>query len=301
MVDRNLRRGSQHIYWPVGNPAPQIDRSTRGELDNLYSNSVVALDPDTGTLKWHFQFTPNDGHDWDSVQDMMLVDRVWRGQSRGRCFTPTAMATSTCSTGRMAPSYPARRSSTRTGTVVSTPKDGRKPVPGSNSSPEGSFLVYPTLGGGTNFQAPSYGGLTGWFYLAYAEGGQQYVSAPRPASRASRTGGPRSGISGCAHRRPAAANAGIKALDPESGRTMWDFKSFQGSTTNGVLATGGGVLFVSTRDGNLTALDMRTGRHLWHFQTGGANAASPMSYAVDGKQYVALSPGNVLFSFALPD
>ena len=82
---------------------------------------------------------------------------------------------------------------------------------------------------------------------------------------------------------------------------MWDFKIFQGSITNGVLATGGGVLFVSTRDGNLSALDMKTGAHLWHFQTGGNHAASPISYAVDGRQYLALSAGNAVFSFALPD
>ena len=82
---------------------------------------------------------------------------------------------------------------------------------------------------------------------------------------------------------------------------MWDFKIFQGSITNGVLATGGGVLFVSTRDGNLSALDMKTGAHLWHFQTGANHAASPISYAVDGRQYLALSAGNAVFSFALPD
>src|SRR6185436_5886294 len=70
------------IYWAIGNPAAQIDRSVRGDGDNLYSDSVVAVDGDTGKLKWHYQFTPNDGHDWDSVQDMVLVDRVWHGQNR---------------------------------------------------------------------------------------------------------------------------------------------------------------------------------------------------------------------------
>jgi len=82
---------------------------------------------------------------------------------------------------------------------------------------------------------------------------------------------------------------------------MWDFKIYQGSTTNGLIATGGNLVFASTRDGNLIALDAKTGKHLWHFQTGGNNAAAPMSYSVDGKQYVALSAGNVIFSFALPD
>ena len=80
---------------------------------------------------------------------------------------------------------------------------------------------------------------------------------------------------------------------------MWDFKIFQGSITNGVLATGGGVLFVSTRDGNISALDAKTGTHLWHFQTGANHSASPISYAVDGRQYVALSAGNAVYSFTL--
>jgi alcohol dehydrogenase (cytochrome c) len=95
--------------------------------------------------------------------------------------------------------------------------------------------------------------------------------------------------------------AGIKAIDPENGNTVWDFKVFRGSLTNGLMATAGGVVFAATRDGNLIALDATTGKHLWHFQTGGNMAASPMSYAVDGKQYVAISAGNVLFSFALPE
>ena len=82
---------------------------------------------------------------------------------------------------------------------------------------------------------------------------------------------------------------------------MWDFKLYQGSLTNGVLATAGGVLFASSRDGNIIALDAKTGKHLWHYQTGGNHAAAPISYAIDGRQYVALTAGNVLYSFALPE
>ena len=176
------------------------------------------------------------------------------------------------------------------------------PVPGSNSSPEGSFLVYPTAGGATNFQPPSYSPITGLFYLEYAEAGAQYISAPQVPERGREYLG--NGVSkGPAARGPndPAPNAGIKALDPETGKTVWDFKIFQGSLTNGVLATAGGVLFASTRDGNITALDAKTGKYLWHYQTGGNHAAAPISYAVNGRQYVALTAGNVLYSFALPE
>jgi PQQ-dependent dehydrogenase (methanol/ethanol family) len=291
------------VYWPVGNPASQIDRTVRGDLDNLFSDSVVALDPDTGQRKWHYQFTPNDGHDWDSVQDMMLVDRVWRGQNRKLLMHAD----------RNAHFYVLDRTN---GTFLSgTPfayqnwnkgfdEKGRPmPVPGSNSSAEGSFLVYPTLIGGTNFQSPSYSPLTGWLYLEYQEAGQQFVSAPVEIERGRQYIGRAAGRGAPPARGPndPAPNSGIKAIDPETGKTMWDFKTYQGSATNGVVATGGGVVFGSTRDGNIVALDARTGKHLWHFETGGNNAASPVSYAIDGRQYVALAAGNTVFSFALPE
>jgi alcohol dehydrogenase (cytochrome c) len=175
-------------------------------------------------------------------------------------------------------------------------------VPGSNSSREGSFFVYPTVGGGTNFQAPSYSPLTGWLYLEYREGGQGYVSAAvsyeagrqyigRAAASADVV--PKSG--------EPARSAGVKAVDPETGKTMWDFTIFQGSLAAGVLATAGNVVFAAVSDGNLVALDARSGEHLWHFQTNAVVAASPMSYAVDGKQFVAIAAGNTLYAFALPD
>jgi alcohol dehydrogenase (cytochrome c) len=291
------------VYWAVGNPAAQIDRSVRGELDNLFSDAVVALDADTGTLRWHYQFTPNDGHDWDSVQDLVLVDRVWRGQNRKMLMHADRNGhfyVLDRATGQFLSGTPFIYQNWNKG----FDEKGRpQQVPGSNSSPEGSFLVYPTLGGGTNFQAPSYSALTGWFYLSYNEAGQQYVSTPVPIERGRQYIGRSTLAGGPPARAPdqPAPNAGIKALDPENGKTMWEFRIYQGSSTNGVLATGGQVLFASTRDGNIIALDAKTGKHLWHFQTGGNHAASPMSYAVDGRQYIALSAGNVLFSFALPE
>jgi alcohol dehydrogenase (cytochrome c) len=291
------------IYWAVGNPAPEFDRAARGEMDNLYSNSVVALDADTGKLKWYYQFTPDDGHDWDSVQDMVLVDRVWRGQQRKLLLHAD----------RNGHFYVLDRTN---GTFLSgTPfvyqnwnagftETGRpQPVPGSNSTPTGSFLVYPTLGGATNFQAPSYSSTTGWLYLVFAEGGQQYFSSPQPITRGQQYLGRGRAAGPPPARGPnqPAPNTGIKALDPETGKTMWSYPLYQGSLTNGVLATGGNVLFVSARDGNLIALDAKTGKYLWHYQTGGNHAASPLSYAVDNKQYVALAAGNVVFSFALEE
>ena len=238
----------------------------------------------------------------DSVQDMVLVDRNWHGQTRKLLLHAD----------RNAHFYVLDRTSGSF--LAGTPfvyqnwnrgfdANGRpKPVAGSNASAEGTFLVYPSAGGGTNFQSPSYSPQTGWFYLEYSESGQQYVSAPQAIERGRQYLGRGVGRGGPPARQPSdpEPSAGIKALDPETGKTVWDFKIFQGSLTNGLMATGGGIVFASSRDGNIVALDARTGKRLWHMQTGGNNAAAPISYAVDGRQYVALASGNTVFSFALP-
>jgi PQQ-dependent dehydrogenase (methanol/ethanol family) len=291
------------LYWPIGNPAAMTDRSVRGDGDNLFTDSVVALDPDTGERKWHYQFTPNDGHDWDSTEDMVLVDRVWRGQNRkllmhadrnGHFYVLDR------TNGAFLSGTPFIHQTWNNGFDT---KGRPMPIPGSNSSPEGSFLVYPTTGGATNFQAPSYSPTTGLFYLEYSEAGAQYVSAPQVPERGREYLGnaPRRAASPARGPNDPAPSAGIKAIDPETGKTVWDFKLFQGSLSNGVLATAGGVLFASSRDGNIIALDAKTGKDLWHYQTGGNHAASPISYAIEGRQYVALTAGNILMSFTLPE
>ena len=288
------------LYWPIGNPAAMTDRSVRGDGDNLFTDSVVALDPDTGQRKWHYQFTPNDGHDWDSTEDMVLVDRMWRGRQRklllhgdrnGHFYVLDR------TTGEFLAGTPFIHQTWNSGFDA---KGRPRPIPGSNSSAEGSFLVYPTPGGATNFGAPSYSAMTGLFYLEYSEAGTVYISAPQVPQKGREYLG--QGPARTLSRGPndPAPNAGIKALDPETGKTVWDFKLFQGSLANGVLATAGGILFASSRDGNVIALDAKTGKYLWHYQTSGNHAASPISYAINGRQYIALTAGNVLYSFTLP-
>ena len=236
------------VYWTVGNPGPQIDRSVRGDLDNLFSDSVVAIDPDTGQRKWHYQFTPNDGHDWDSCQDVILVDRdVARPDAQAAAARRSQRALLRArSHERRVPLGHAVRLR-RTGTAASTRTAGRIIVPGSNSSREGSFFVYPTLGGAHELpgavvqpahrlvvprSTPKAASGTSARRRPF-EAGQQYIGRATTADRGGRSEAGRAGAD-----RP-----GIKALDPETGKTMWDFKIFQGSLTNGVLATGGNVVF----------------------------------------------------------
>jgi alcohol dehydrogenase (cytochrome c) len=162
--------------------------------------------------------------------------------------------------------------------------------------------VYPTAGGATNFQAPSYSPLTGLMYLEYAENGQRYASATVPFESGRQYIG-RTDPAGDVRPKPGdpPSSAGIKAIDPETGKSVWDFKIFQGSLTNGVLATGGNVLFGAVRDGNLVALDAKSGAHLWHVQLGPTMASSPISYAIDGRQFIAIAAGNTVYAFALPE
>jgi alcohol dehydrogenase (cytochrome c) len=294
------------LYWTVGNPGAQIDRSSRGNDDNLFTDSVVAIDADSGRRKWHYQFTPNDGHDWDSTEDVILVDRQWHGhrqwhgqnrklllhadrngmfyildRSNGKLLSGTPFVYQNWNKGFDANGRPIQ-------------------IPGSNSSPEANVLIYPALGGGTNFQAPSYSPVTGWLYLEYSESGQSYQSQPAVFEPGKQYIGRGRGSAPSPGPNDPAPTAGIKALDPESGKTVWDFKLFQGSLQNGLLATAGGVLFAASRQGTLFGIDASTGKLLWSYQTGGNMSASPMSFAVDGRQYVAVASGGSIYCFALP-
>jgi alcohol dehydrogenase (cytochrome c) len=281
------------LFWTVGNPGPDIDANVR-QGDNLYSCSVVALDPATGQRKWHYQFTPGDSHDWDATEDVMLVDRMWHGQPRKLMLQANRNGLFYVldrTNGKFLSGKPFVKQTWNVG----FDENGRpKFAPGSESTPEGA-VVYPGLGGGTNWQSPSYSPDTGWFYVETQESGQKYVRSPVEYEQGKLyMGGAANGIG-------ETGIASIKALDPETGETKWEYKITRGSLSAGVLATAGNVVFAATAEGTLVALNSRTGAPLWRFQAGGAITASPMSYAVDGKQFVAVTAAGVLYSFALPE
>jgi PQQ-dependent dehydrogenase (methanol/ethanol family) len=281
------------LYWTVGNPGPDMDAEIR-KGDNLFSCSVVALDPATGQRRWHYQFTPNDSHDWDANQDVILVDRIWQGQPRKLLLQANRNGLFYVldrTDGKLLLAKPFVRQTWNAGFEA----DGRpKIIPGTDSSPAGT-PVYPSLGGGTNWQAPSYDPASHWQYLAFQESGQRYVRAPSEYEPGKGYWGGRSLPNG----EP--SYAGIRAIDTATGERKWEYRISQGSLAAGVLATAGGVVFAATREGNLIALEAKTGKLLWRVQTGATIASSPMSYAVDSKQFVALAAGGVLYSFALPE
>jgi alcohol dehydrogenase (cytochrome c) len=286
--------GLNLLYWTVGNPGPDNNAAVR-QGDNLYSCSVLALDPETGALKWHYQFTPNDSHDWDSVEDVVLADRMVNGRMRKLLLHADRNGffyVLDRTNGAFLWAKPFVRQNWNAGFDA----NGRPQVrPESVAAPDGK-VVFPAVGA-TNFQAPSYDAQTGAFYLAFLDSQGFVSSAPAVWEKGRLYLG--RGVAP-APAAPPPPEQGIKALDSATGRVLWTYPLMRPSLSAGVLGVRGGLVFAATPEGELIALDAKAGGLLWRFQTGATITASPMSYAVDGRQYVAVTAGNMLFSFALP-
>ena len=292
------------MYWGVGNPGPDWNADPRPG-DNLYTDSVVAIDPDTGTLKWHYQFTPHDEFDYDSTQVPVLTDIEWRGRTRKVMLWANRNGfwyVLDRTNGEFLQGKPFVRVNWAEGI-------DEKGVPKRmlNATPEGT-LVYPNNQGATNWYSPSFSPRTGLFYIpswmdtssTYTKGpveykaGNQYVGRfPTMQVPALRTGpGPIN------QRLPEEAWGAIQAFDPKSGELKWQFK-MSDVTDSGVLSTASDLVFAGGREGYFFALHARTGELLWKSSVGGQVSAGPMSYAVAGKQYVAIAAGSALFVYGL--
>jgi alcohol dehydrogenase (cytochrome c) len=284
------------LYWPIGNPGPDTNGDVR-KGDNLFSCSVLALDPETGRRKWHYQFTPNDTHDWDATEDVILVDRLYGGRPRKLLLQADRNGVFYV-LDRTDGTFLSAVPFVRADWVSGWDKAGHPiTTPNWRATPEGS-TVFPALGGGSNFQAPSYSPQTGWVYFAYHDGPGRYSAGPTPYEAGRQFWGRGSG--GGPPGPTASEEQGVQAFDPETGKSKWKFPLTQNSLSAGVLATAGGLVIVGSREGNLIALGAANGKPLWHFGAGAEIASSPMSYAVDGRQYIAISSAGVLYSFALP-
>jgi alcohol dehydrogenase (cytochrome c) len=292
------------VYWGTGNPGPDWNPAMR-RGDNLYTDSVVALDADTGKLKWHYQFTPHDEWDFDSVQVPVLADLTWKGKPRklmlwgnrngffyvldrtngefllGKPFVKQTWAAGIDETGR--------------------------PIKAPGKSPSvGGTDVYPGVQGGTNWYSPSFSPRTSLFYVttwddyhtAYFTWDQTYERGK------SFTGGTALGPFPSIKRDPFIKWApewgygAVRALNPLTGEKVWDYKMRDVSDA-GILTTAGDVLFSGNREGYFFALDARTGKELWKRYLGSQVAASPITYTTDGTQYVSIAAGHSLFTFAL--
>ena len=280
------------LYWGVGNPGPDWNGDVRPG-DNLYTCSVVALDPSNGQLKWHFQFTPHDVHDWDANQIPVLVETGWEGRIRKLLVMANRNAFYYIldpETGEFLHGIPYARQTWAQG----LDGDGRPLVlPNTEPSEEGS-LVYPSLHGATNWYSPSYSPATGLLYVAVREMGAYYYKT----SVEYEPGKPFLGGGEQALKGDEAYGA-IRALDLLTGKVKWDFR-LHSPPWAGVMSTSGGLVFGGTNEGNIFALDAESGQALWEFQAGGAVRTNPVSFEVDGEQRVVSAAGNALIVFGLP-
>ncbi|MEQ1884769.1 MAG: PQQ-dependent dehydrogenase, methanol/ethanol family [Bryobacteraceae bacterium] len=291
-------------YWGIGNPGPDYNSDVRGG-DNLYSDCVVALDADTGKLKWYFQFTPHDDFDYDAVQVPVLADVNWQGQPRklmlwanrngyfyaldrvtGKFLKGTAFVKVTWAKGLDEVGRPMR-------------------VAGAVPTAQGTE-IFPSQTGGTNWFSPSFSPRTGLFYVnaweevkakftktdvVYREGERFTGGAPIPTRPGLRAGQ-------VTNRREEDGFGVIRALDPVTGDKKWEYKMTDVSAS-GILTTSTDLLFTGSREGFFHALDARNGKLLWRLNAGGEVAMGPMTYAVNGKQYVAFAAGGSMFVYGL--
>ncbi len=279
------------VYWGTGNPGPDWNDERRAG-DNLYSDSVVALDPDTGKLKWYFQFTPHDMHDWDSTEVPVLATAKFNGRERKVLLFANRNAfyyVLDRATGEFLHGNPYAHQTWAKGL-----NDRGRPVRVPNMGPnEEGIKVYPGAAGANNWYSPAYSPRTDLFYVAVREaGGIYYKGEAEYKAGALFSGGGFRDI-------PGDRGYGvIRAFRPASGEIQWEYKIFSAPSA-GVLSTGGGLLFAGTNEGDFLALDAASGKSLWRFQAGAAVQSNPMSYLSEGKQHVAIAAGNALFAFAV--
>jgi alcohol dehydrogenase (cytochrome c) len=287
---------SNLTYWGTGNPGPDWDGAGRVG-DNLYSCSVIAIDPDTGQLKWHYQFSPHNEFDWDSTQIPVLADMDWQGKPRKVMLWANRNGMAYVldrTSGQFLKGFPFVKVNWADG----FDEKGRpNPVPGIAPTKEGT-LVYPGNQGGTNWYSPSYSPRTGLFYVpAWENTSTTYIKGDTPPEFK-----PGAGFTGLFPRPGLATDdvhSSIQAIDPKTGTKRWIYRINAPSVEAGVLTTASDMLFSGARDGSFYALDARTGKLLWQTNLGPSVAAGPMTYAVNGKQYVSIMAGNSMFTFGL--
>ena len=286
---------AQTLYWPTGNPCPDYNGDLR-KGDNLYTASVLALDPATGKLKWYYQFTPHDLHDWDATETPVLVDAQFRGANRklllhgnrnGFFYVLDRL------TGKVLLAEPFVKKVTWASGIG---PDGRPVLlPGNEPTVEGQ-LVCPSVAGAANWPSSAYSPPTGLFYM-FAEESCNIYSKKDESWEAGK-----SFYGGGTRRAPSNDSGGkfLKAIDIQTGKIQWEIPNIGGGIlASGLMATAGNLIFYGDGYGAFVAVDARNGKTLWHFNTGQSFKAGPMTYTIDGTQYVGMVAGNVVLAFSL--
>jgi alcohol dehydrogenase (cytochrome c) len=284
------------LYWTTSNPAPDFEGSVRPG-DDLYTDCLVALDADTGKLKWYFQFTPHDLFDYDATETPVLVDVTENGETKklimqanrnGFLYVLDRTSGKFVSATRFAEKLNWASAIDAQGRPIRTDV---KPTPGGTN-------VCPGYAGATNWFSPSYSESTHLFYFLALEGCQTYFTAEKPQTFER---GKEYYSTGVKHTAGEDAQKTLLAFDLSSKTFAWKYPQVGvGRSSGGIMTTTGGLLFFGDDAESFEAVEAQSGKPLWHFNTGQAISSSPMSYAVNGKQYVAIAAGSDVFSFALP-
>lgn len=282
------------LYWTTGNAWPDFYGGDRNG-DNLYSCSLLALDADTGKMKWYFQFTPHDTHDWDAQAWPVLVDLPYKGKMRNLVLHANRNGFFYVLDRVTGEYLNATRLVEKLDWASGIDAKGRPIlVPGKDPTPNGN-RVCPAVQGATNWMSPSFNPAIGLLYVVTLEQCDNYTSSSKePEPKKNFSGG------GAGPKPQDVGQFFLRAFDPKTGERKWEYPmTGQADSWAGTVSTAGGVVFFGDDDGHLVGLDGRNGKHLWHFQTGEKLTASPISYAVDGKQYVAIASASAIFSFGL--
>jgi len=283
------------IYWPTGNPCPDFNGDER-KGDNLYSSSVLALEPATGKLRWYFQFSPHDLHDWDATETPMLVNADWHGKPRKLLLQANRNGffyVLDRVTGEFLLGEPFAKKITWASGIDA--KGRPILVPGQEPSVEGTKTC-PATSGATNWMSTAYSSATGLFYVMVRESCAIYTKSDawwEPG---------KSFYGGGARLDPAEPpQKFLRAIDIQTGKIAWEIPQIgMGSTWGGLISTAGGLVFYCDDSGAFAAVDARNGKPLWNFHTNQPWHASPMTYMVEGKQYMAVAAGSNIIAFALP-
>jgi len=282
------------IYWGTSNPAPDFNDDVRPG-DALYTDCLLALDPDTGKLKWYFQFTPHDLFDYDAVETPMLIDAAFQEQPRKLLVQAN----------RNGYIYVLDRTNGKF--LSATPfvsklnwakgiDDRGRPIRSDIRPTPAGTRICPGYSGATNWYAPSYNETTHTVYFLSLEECETYFSQPTQAFKE----GKEFYSTGVKHIPGETSQKLLVAYDLDSNTIAWKYpQTGRGHSSGGTMTIASGLLFFGDDSGSFEAADARTGKPLWHFNTGQDMSASPMTYAVDGKQYVAIAAGSDIFSFVL--
>jgi len=283
------------IYWGTSNPAPDFNDDVRPG-DDLYTDCVLALDPDSGKLKWYFQFTPHDLFDYDAVETPMLIDAVYKGEARKVLVQANRngfLYVLDRTNGKFLSATPFVE---KLNWAKSVDEKGRPVRAEVRPTPEGT-RVCPGYSGATNWYSPSYNEATRSVYFLALEECEIYFSAPTVGFKE----GKEYYSTGVKKIPDETSHRVLMAYNLETGSFAWKYpQTGRGHSSGGTMATAGGLVFFGDDAGSFEAVDAQTGKALWHFNTGQDISASPMSYSVAGKQYVAIAAGSDVFSFALP-